>query len=84
MWQAVDVIMLYQKNDLLSERYDYDGREMLRNHVTWRQWADVSRLTCLHLLAERNLTRAARLFLRLCPLKTDEETEVTLAVKQHG
>lgn len=76
--------MLYEKKDLLAERYDYDGRELvLRTHNTWYPWTNESRLTCLHLLAERNKTRSVRLFLRLCPMRTDEDLEVsTLSIKR--
>ena len=70
--EAIDVIMLAEKDDLLMEQFECvnDNSPLLNE---WRMEGGRCALTCLHMLAEKDKTRAVRLFMRLCRKKTESD-----------
>ena len=81
--KMVDVIMKTEGKDIFLEKYDYD-RQQLNSDTVYSQWADQSFLTCIHLLAAKGKNETVRLFIRLVPLKADEDFKQLQAFLSHS
>ena len=70
--RLIDTIMKTEGKDIIFEQYNYNKQQLIADPI-YSQWADQSFLTCIHLLAARGKNETVRLFIRLVPLKTDED-----------